>query len=678
MNLDLKMIIFLCAFLAAFNQSVIAEESERVQTLDTIVVSAQKDDDFVFQTGDVDLEETPAFFSLIKRDQFEGKIESLADVIEKEAGVQVNQAGGLGSYSVISLRGSTSEQVMIYLDGILLNEASGGGVDLSNISLSDVESIEIYRGISPANFSKASIGGVVNIKTLRNKKTLAGHISAGRASFDTNRASAYVNNTMENIDYILSAEYLRSENDFPFINKYMTPYSPEDWTEENRNNATLRQYNFLGKMGYDFTDTVRLTLVNQWFSKDQGITRRNNLQSSTRFDTDRNILTTELTMNNLGKYHLNTKSRISYTWKEEDYDDRKNQIGKGKVHTMDSVDGLSANFFTEYLTDNNVLSVILDFKIEDYLSTDFYHRKNPNESNRETYIVGAQDTLYLMDQQLSITPALRLMRVNNYLYAAKDRFGKQLYSNKRKENFWMPQLGIKYRMLHWLSLKSNIARYVREPSFFELFGDRGYFMGNPLLDPEKGKNYDIGFDMNWQFSNKYLSRMTFCGAYFVSNTDDMIVRIFNAAGYAKAKNLAKSRIKGIETSLKIDFLTCFRLHCNYTHQNTENLCDDPVSKANKGKALPGRLENSFVGRLESQWKTFKIFFEHIREDGMFYDEAELLDAPVKKISNAGMIWRFDNFQGTFDIKNIENNQHEEYYRYPLPGRSYAVSIKYNF
>ncbi|ETR65446.1 MAG: hypothetical protein OMM_14237 [Candidatus Magnetoglobus multicellularis str. Araruama] len=117
--MNLKMIIFLFAFLAAFNQSVIAEESERVQTLDTIVVSAQKDDDFVFQTGDVDLEETPAFFSLIKRDQFEGKIESLADVIEKEAGVQVNQAGGLGSYSVISLRGSTSEQVMIYLDGIL-------------------------------------------------------------------------------------------------------------------------------------------------------------------------------------------------------------------------------------------------------------------------------------------------------------------------------------------------------------------------------------------------------------------------------------------------------------------------------------------------------------------------------------------------------------------------------
>jgi iron complex outermembrane receptor protein len=678
MNLDLKMIIFLFAFLAAFNQSVIAEESERVQTLDTIVVSAQKDDDFVFQTGDVELEETPAFFSLIKRDQFEGKIESLADVIEKEAGVQVNQAGGLGSYSVISLRGSTSEQVMIYLDGILLNEASGGGVDLSNISLSDVESIEIYRGISPANFGKASIGGVVNIKTLRNKQTLAGHISVGKASFDTNLTSAYINNTLEKIDYILSAEYLRSENDFSFINKYMIPKSPEDWTDEHRNNAALRQYNFLGKMGYDFTDTARLTFVNQWFSKDQGITRRNNLQSSTRFDTDRNILTTELTMNNLGKYHLNTKSRISYTWKEEDYDDRNNQIGKGEVRTIDKLHGLSANFFTEYLTDNNAFSVILDLKIEDYRSIDEYHRKNPNESNRETYIVGAQDTLYLMDQKLSITPAIRLMRVNNFLFSAKDRFRKQLYSDKRKENFWMPQMGIKYRMLHWLSLKSNIARYVREPSFFELFGDRGYFYGNPELDPEKGNNFDIGLDLNWKLSNAHVSRLTFSGAYFVSNTDDMIIRFFNAAGYSKSKNLSRSRIQGIETSIKIDFLTYFRLHCNYTHQDTENLCDDPVNRDNNGKALSGRLADSFVGKLEAQWQTCRIFFEHIRESGMFYDEAELLAAPVKKVFNAGMVWRYDTFQATFDIKNIGNNQHEEYFRYPLPGRSYAVSIKYNF
>jgi len=124
MNSKISILFLLLIFV--FNTSMASEKSKNVKTLDTIVVTADKSDDELFQTGDVDMQETPAFYSLIKRDQFEGKIESLAEVIEKEAGVQVRQAGGLGSYSVISLRGSTSEQVMIYIDGILLNEASGG------------------------------------------------------------------------------------------------------------------------------------------------------------------------------------------------------------------------------------------------------------------------------------------------------------------------------------------------------------------------------------------------------------------------------------------------------------------------------------------------------------------------------------------------------------------------
>jgi len=360
-----KRTIFIILLIIFTNLPAFAENSENIHSLDTIVVKANNTNE-VFQTGDVDIEETPSFYSLIKRDQFEGKIESLAEVIEKEAGVQVKQAGGLGSYSVISLRGSTSEQVMIFIDGILLNEASGGGVDLSNISLSDVESIEIYRGISPANFGKASIGGVINIKTLRSKKSLTGNVSLGRGSFDTNRASFFINDKTDFIDYLISAEYLRSENDFNFINKYRLPNSPADWTDEKRNNATLRQYNFMGKMGYDFTDTIRLSIMNQWFSKDQGIPRRLNFKNSTRFDTDRNIFTTELIANNLGKYHINTKSRMSYVWKEEDYDDRKGQITKGQIRTIDNINGINFSFYSEYLTDNNSFNIILDVKTENY------------------------------------------------------------------------------------------------------------------------------------------------------------------------------------------------------------------------------------------------------------------------------------------------------------------------
>ncbi|NJL59678.1 MAG: TonB-dependent receptor [Desulfobacteraceae bacterium] len=179
-------------------------------TLDTIVVTAQKP----IQTGDVDQTQTPVFSSVIQRESYEGRMESLSEVVEKEAGVQVRQSGGLGSFSTMSLRGASADQVMIFMDGIPLNDASGGGVDLSNISLSDVEAIEIYRGATPLNFGRASLGGAMNIRTLRIPEKFQTGASLGYGSHNTQKLSAYLSHKPSEWDYLIAADYLSSDNDF--------------------------------------------------------------------------------------------------------------------------------------------------------------------------------------------------------------------------------------------------------------------------------------------------------------------------------------------------------------------------------------------------------------------------------------------------------------------------------
>jgi outer membrane cobalamin receptor len=77
---------------------VLAEEPAEPVTPETIVVTVKRSDE-VFQTGDVDKGQTPAFFSVLTREHFEGKIENLSEVIEKESGIQVRQSGDLGSFS---------------------------------------------------------------------------------------------------------------------------------------------------------------------------------------------------------------------------------------------------------------------------------------------------------------------------------------------------------------------------------------------------------------------------------------------------------------------------------------------------------------------------------------------------------------------------------------------------
>jgi len=71
-------------------------------TLDTVVVTAKKTDAPI-QTGDVDKEFTPVMVDTIEREEFEGQSENIAKIIDKEAGTQVRQSGGLGSFSSISL-----------------------------------------------------------------------------------------------------------------------------------------------------------------------------------------------------------------------------------------------------------------------------------------------------------------------------------------------------------------------------------------------------------------------------------------------------------------------------------------------------------------------------------------------------------------------------------------------
>ena len=654
--------------------TVFAETAREPLTLETVVVTAKKPED-AFQTGDVDTEQTPAFFSVIRREDFDGKMESLSEVIEKEAGIQVRQAGGLGSFSTVSLRGSSSDQVMVFVDGILLNDASGGGVDLSNISLSDVEAIEIYRGVTPVNFGKASIGGVVNIRTLRSKKGFNANVSTGYGSFNTRRLAGFVNHKPDKWDYLISADYLSSDNDFEFLNDNGTRWNPDDDRWEKRNNAEFDQKNILTKFGFDFTDDVRIDLVNQWFSKDQGLPSWNNSdKTKTSFDTDRNITTLKLTANDTGPYHFNTSARIDYSWKEEEYDDRQGHVGLGKQHARYTTTRYGANFFLEWLTEWNALTFTFDAQHEEYDPKDLLNRRNPHESSRDTFSLGLQDSLLLFQERLIITPALRYTSIDDELKSAMSIWGVPLEEASRDENYVSPQIGLKYRPLNWLTLKTNVAKYVREPSFFELFGDRGFFIGNMDLKAEKGVNSDAGFEINYLTENEWLRRISCNVAYFKSDVDNLITRVYDARGIGKSLNISEAHIEGVEAGINLDFLKYFCFVGNATWQDTENRSK---IKAFNGKNLPGRYEKSYLGRIEARYEGFKVYYEKVIEEGLYYDTANLLKAENKEEINAGVSSLFRGILFSFEARNLGDDQYEDFNGYPLPGRSYYFSLKYS-
>ncbi|HGG59606.1 MAG TPA: hypothetical protein ENK26_06760, partial [Gammaproteobacteria bacterium] len=110
------------ALLSAF--LVIAAAPLLADSLDEIEVTSATPGE---RTGEVVLSEHTGSVSIVPSATLTRPGATLARVLSRETGVQVRQAGGLGSFSSATLRGSSSDQVMVYLDGLLLNDTSGGG-----------------------------------------------------------------------------------------------------------------------------------------------------------------------------------------------------------------------------------------------------------------------------------------------------------------------------------------------------------------------------------------------------------------------------------------------------------------------------------------------------------------------------------------------------------------------
>src|SRR2546425_254518 len=132
--------------------------------------------------------DTTAFATVIRAEDFADRITSVPELLRDLVGVQVRGLGG--EFATVSIRGSSAEQVMVYLDGVPLNRALGGGVNLADLPLGQVESIEVYRGFTPAGLPAASIGGAIMIHPRRAATSPSASVSASIASSRSAEACA--------------------------------------------------------------------------------------------------------------------------------------------------------------------------------------------------------------------------------------------------------------------------------------------------------------------------------------------------------------------------------------------------------------------------------------------------------------------------------------------------------
>ena len=110
-------------------------------------------------------EDSSAAASVILPSESPRAYDDLGTLLLEVPGVVVARTGSTTGFATLALRGSNPDEVLIYIDGVPLNIAEGGGVDISTLPLGDVERVEVYRGTTPLAFGEAALGGVVSITT---------------------------------------------------------------------------------------------------------------------------------------------------------------------------------------------------------------------------------------------------------------------------------------------------------------------------------------------------------------------------------------------------------------------------------------------------------------------------------------------------------------------------------
>ncbi|PTT03412.1 TonB-dependent receptor [Pedobacter sp. HMWF019] len=158
----------------------------------------------------------------------------LDEVLKEQTGLAIVSDIGSGSRAVgLQMQGFDSGYTMIMIDGQPMVGRNNGNFDLSRITVSNIERIEIIKGASSCLFGSEALAGVINIVTRKNITEPQGmaalHYGSfkmidatmeGETPFAGKRGSAYFSGNYYRTDGFNSNPYLKEGKTAPPFDSY--------------------------------------------------------------------------------------------------------------------------------------------------------------------------------------------------------------------------------------------------------------------------------------------------------------------------------------------------------------------------------------------------------------------------------------------------------------------------
>jgi len=621
-------------------------------------------------------EDSAASSSVVTQDRTPRAAESVPQLLSEQSGVNITRLGGMGSTATVSLRGSSSNQVLVYVDDVPFNTATGGGVDLGAIPLGDVERIEIYRGMSPIAFGASAIGGVVSITTATPKDDRA-EVEAGGGSLGTYYGGMRDAWNRGRFHLYSGIHALTSNGDFPYVDPKGTNLTASDDRSVRRLNNDMHQVDSTTRAVLDLDGERRLSLSLLFFDREQGLPGQSSIVNPTaRLGTIRTtgILSYDSKQDLGPGGHLRATAYGNYNLSL--FKDLDHQIAASATDAHDQTYTLGGSIHwrraaRSWLT----LSGVFDTRYDRFRPSDAVASGAP--ATRRYVATGVESDFWIQPIRLDVIASLRVEAVQDRT-SGRNSFNQLLPTSGPVDHVLpIARLSLVKAWTDWLSLRANGGRYARMPSTIELYGNTGYILGNTKLSPETGLNADAGPIVTWKGRS---TTLRWSAAAFLSRVRDLIQYQHNGIR-ATPVNLGSASIQGVESDASVEVGPHFRMAAAGTFTDTVNTS---TPESQNGKQLPLRPRYRLYGRPE--WRAMQlgnrvalgVYVDLDATAGNYRDLPNLAWVPSRFLVGAGIYADLpDGFHLRASGQNLGNSPIFDLSNYPLPGREIYLTLAWS-
>ncbi len=610
----------------------------------------------------------------ISADDFDRYIAfNVADAIRDFAGVNIKDYGGIGGLKTVSVHSLGADHLAVLYDGVQINDAQNGQIDLGRLNLDNVESITLYNGqpleiCLPARaFASAS---VLSIKTIRPNLTAAKPyqvllgVKAGSFGL-VNPYLQWQQRLSDRWQFIINRYWEKANGQY----KYKVNGDGSDTTSK-RTNADINAQEADGALYWTKSDSNKFNLHVNFYNSDRGLPGAvifyNPISNQRLWNRDIFVQSGyEYLWKNSLHLLINTKLSQDYTrYIDPDY--------------LNGQGGLDERYNQREFYQSAALSYHLLSNWEISYSTD----ASFTGLDANLYNYAYPTRLTLLNVLASNFNAGKWRFQGNLLHTYVDEQVKMGTATPARSIF-SPTLVASFQPFSRpdLQLRAFYKDIFRVPTFDEQY----YFAvnGSRNIKPEFAKQYDLGIAYR-KVLNSFLDYVTLTVDGYYSTITNKIIALPNEnPAIFSIINLGRVDITGVDAGLKTQTKVSegWRgvMSVNYTYQDAIDVTD-PTSSFYR-QQIPYTPKSTLAINGGVDYKHLGLYYNQVLSSSRYYLSENLPENLVDgySVSDLSLIYKFLAGDKPAVLSAHADNLFNENYvivrSFPMPGRSFLLSFQ---